>query len=211
MATDEQCRISELQRGIRTEEHFHWLFARYYQPVFSFFRRRGIPADRSDDLTQEVFLRVYKGIARFRGEARFDTWLFRIAWNLWCKQLRTTAAGEGNIRNVVLNEVTEAEAHLSFDPAAAERREQDDPLLRALDRERKELLQLELRQMPPQMRRCAVLRIDRQLKYREIAELMQISIDAVKSHLNQARSRLKAALASAPGSEYSRRRPHGRA
>jgi RNA polymerase sigma-70 factor (ECF subfamily) len=52
-----------------------------------------------------------------------------------------------------------------------------------------------LQDLPEQMRRCFILRFDQQLRYREIAAVMQISIQTVKSHLHQARERLKAILA----------------
>jgi RNA polymerase sigma-70 factor (ECF subfamily) len=199
MGTDVQRHISELQAGIDAEENFRWIFSRYYRPVFRFFSRRGIPADRCDDLTQEVFLRVYIGIARFRGESSFTTWLFRITWNLCYKQQRSAATGAALAREVVLDETVEADGTLALDPAAASRLEQDDPLRSALARERSAVLQQELRHLPPQMRRCVVLRIDRGLKYREIAALMQISIDTVKSQLNQAKTRLKARLGEPAG------------
>ena len=73
-------------------------------------------------------------------------------------------------------------------------REEENPLDCALSEERKALIHRELEKMPAQMRRCITLRVDRGLKYREIAELMQISIDTVKSHLNQAKDRLKQRL-----------------
>jgi len=51
------------------DEEFRRLFALYFQPVFSFFLRRGFPREECRDLTQETFLRVYRSIGRFRGEA----------------------------------------------------------------------------------------------------------------------------------------------
>lgn len=187
----ERC-IAELQLGIRREENFDQVFARYYRPVFGFFAKQGIPTDQCDDLTQEVFLRVYKSIGRFRGEASFETWLFRIAWNLWSKVLRSKIIGAQKAREVPLDETVEPDGLAPIDTLAAGN--QDDPLHDVLSEERRTLLHRELRSMPPQMRRCILLRVDYGLKYREIAALMQISIDAVKSHLNQAKNRLRQRL-----------------
>lgn len=181
--------ISELRLGINTEENFRWIFRRYYRLVFVFFSRNGVSSNCCDDLTQEVFIRVYRGIASFRGEASFDTWLFRISWNLWSRSRRSAAT-----REVSLDETGESEGPSAIGLAALLRWEQDNPLGSALREEQRILLYQELREMPPQMRRCIVLRVQQGLKYREIAALMQISIDAVKSHLSQARFRLKSRL-----------------
>ena len=185
--------ITELQLGINVEENFGWIFRQYYRLVFRFFRGKGIEDIRCDDLTQEVFIRVYRGIASFRGEASFETWLFRISWNLWSKSLRRTTP-----REVSLDESGESEEAAVIKPMALLRWEQDDPLGSALREEQRVLLYQELQEMPPQMRRCIVLRVQQGLKYREIAALMQISIDAVKSHLSQARFRLKSRLGTFP-------------
>jgi RNA polymerase sigma-70 factor, ECF subfamily len=198
----ERC-VSELRSGIKTEENFRWIFTRYYRPVFCFFAKRRIPDARCDDLTQEVFLRVYRGIGRFRGEARFETWLFQITWNLWRKKLHDPPAKH----EISLEEPIVSNYALSIEDLAAE---QDDPLDSVLAGELKALVYQELERMPPQMRRCILLRVDRGLKYREIAALMQISIDAVKSHLNQAKTRLKDRLGDPTASGHGRQRPDGR-
>lgn len=187
---DLERRISEFQRGISADENFRWIFVHYYQRIFSYFARRGFATDRCDDLTQEVFLRVYRGVRGFRGEASFATWLFRIAWNLSCKRLRVEMIRERNAREVPLDETVEANGPSGLAVTAADTEEPSDPLDRVLGEERKALLQREIESMPPQMRRCIQLRVDGGLKYREIAALMQVSIDTVKSQLNQAKARL---------------------
>jgi RNA polymerase sigma-70 factor, ECF subfamily len=187
-AAEVERRVAELQRGIKAEENFRWIFSHYHRAIFHFFVKRGMTPDRGEDLTQEVFLRVYRSIGGFRGEASFTTWLFHIAWNLWRTEYRGSAQ-DRNARLVSLDETAGSEEPLPIEAKA--RREEDDPLGCALTEERRTLIHRELRRMPAQMRRCIVLRIDRGLKYREIAELMHISIDTVKSHLNQAKVRLK--------------------
>jgi RNA polymerase sigma-70 factor (ECF subfamily) len=179
-------RVRELRGGIKADENFYWIFSRYHRPVFHFFMKRGMLPDRCEDLTQEVFLRVYRSISGFRGDSTFQTWLFHIVWNLW----RT--AQKPHTRMVSLEEMVDLEDTLSIEGKA--HREEEDPLAYALSEERKALIHREIEKMPGQMRECILLWVDRGLKYREIAELMQISIDTVKSHLNQAKVRLKRRL-----------------
>lgn len=73
--------IQRLRDGTGSEESFRTLFDRFYWPLFRFFEHRGFSTEECQDLIQETFLRVYRGIEAFRGEARWEHWLFRIAAN----------------------------------------------------------------------------------------------------------------------------------
>jgi RNA polymerase sigma-70 factor, ECF subfamily len=72
--------VAALQGG--DEEAFRDLLRRYKGPVASYLYRRVRDRDWAEDLAQEVFLRVYQKIGGFKAEARFSTWLFRVAHNL---------------------------------------------------------------------------------------------------------------------------------
>lgn len=168
------------------EEELEALFDRYYPGVFHFFQNRGVPREDARDLTQDTFLRVYRGIGWFRRDASFQTWLFQIATNLWCNDVRRRTAGKREGREVSLDALAEKGREVPGEPA--------HPLDGMLADERRSTLREALSELPPQMRRCVLLRLDRDLKYREIASLMQISVDTVKSQLSQARSRLQARL-----------------
>lgn len=69
-----------------------------------------------------------------------------------------------------------------------------DPLEETLRDESRRLLREAVGELPPSMRRCVQLRIDRSLKYREIAAILMVSVDTVKTQLHQARQRLKGDL-----------------
>ena len=77
LQADEAALIEELRAG--SEEAFAWLIARYHQPIFSLLART--VQDRADaaDLTQEVFVKVFRGIRSFHGESSLRTWIYRIA------------------------------------------------------------------------------------------------------------------------------------
>ena len=181
-------------RGLETgpDESFRRLFEEHYRKVFLFFIRHGFPDDESEDLAQEVFLRVYKHLDSFRGEARVETWLFQIAANLYRNTLRGRAALKRQALEIVLNEEAILAAPEPTGPLyeAAE----PGPFEVVLAKERSRILHGAIDELPSQMRRCLLLRVDQDLKYREIAELLRISIETVKAHLFQARQLLRIRL-----------------
>lgn len=183
-------RVAELRRGAHREENFRWLFERYYRPLASFFVNRGLALSAAEDLTQEVFLRVYRSIDKFREEASFETWLFRVARNCWLKEVRREKAQKREAAELSLEEVMTGDSPAAV-PVSAGGGGGPDLQEQTLVRERKIHLRRAIGNLPPQMRRCLILRLVYGLKYREIAIALQISIDAVKSHLNQGRRRVQ--------------------
>ena len=75
--SEETALVAELRAG--SEEAFAWLIARYHQPIFSLLART--VHDRADaaDLTQEVFVKVFRGVSGFHGDSSLRTWIYRIA------------------------------------------------------------------------------------------------------------------------------------
>ncbi|HEV2854815.1 MAG TPA: RNA polymerase sigma factor [Thermoanaerobaculia bacterium] len=167
------------------EEDFRRLFDLYYPRVVQFFARRGFPPQDCQDLTQETFLWIYRGIGTFRRDARFETWLFTIATNAWRKRLRHGTAGKREGREVPLEPGGTANEPPAQEPAA------DQEMVR---RERSRRLREAVGRLPEQMRRCLTLRVYQEMKYREIAALLRLSPATVKVHLFQARRRLREEL-----------------
>src|SRR5579862_2864574 len=77
LQSDEAAFIEELRAG--SEEAFAWLIARYHQPIFSLLARTVQNRADAADLTQEVFVKVFRGIRSFHGESSLRTWIYRIA------------------------------------------------------------------------------------------------------------------------------------
>ncbi len=183
--------LGALQAGEPVEEAFRRLFRLYHGPVHDFFARRGFSPQDCQDLTQETFLGTYRSMGSFRGEAPFEAWLFAIAANVYRKRLRALGTGLRQGIEVPIEtaggEATAADARELTDPASG-------PAEDALDRERSRQLREAVARLPPQMRACLVLRVYRDLKYREVAAALRLSIDTVKAHLFQARQRLKQEL-----------------
>ena len=181
--------LAEMQSGSTREEHFRRLVDLYYTPVYQVFAKRGFQADDCLDLTQETFLGIYTGIGSFRREADFDTWLFKIAMNAFRKRLRWRSADKRRGEEVSIDGDEDDEAApvplASPEPAPAEA---------ALQRERSRVLRDAMDKLPEQMRRCMRLRVEQDLKYREIAVALRLSPETVKAHLFQARKRLQEML-----------------
>lgn len=182
-----QAILQELQAGAPPEEHFRRLFEIYHRPLRSFFAHRGFPPEDCQELTQETFLGIYTGIGSFRSEAGFETWMWKIAHNAYKKRRRWWSAGKRSAEEVPLEDTDEPETGVSGTLAAAI----PGPGEEALDRERSRVLRDAIEGLPEQMRKCLTLRVYRDLKYREIAVVMRLSVETVKAHLFQARRRLQ--------------------
>jgi RNA polymerase sigma-70 factor, ECF subfamily len=186
--------IHEIQSGEEIERNY-FLLAEYCEPLLMrYFRRQGVPKDFCEDLTQEVLNRVSINLKEFRGQAPFEAWLFKIAKHVsldhWkgentLKRKAQLVSLDGDGRNV---EGPEPRIDPP-DPAL------DSNQLNALiDQEQAQRLKDEVDRLPKQMSRCMQLRIDQELSNEKIAEVLQISVETVKSHLAQARKKLAAAI-----------------
>jgi RNA polymerase sigma-70 factor (ECF subfamily) len=186
--------IRAFQSGADREKSFQLLVERFYGPVLGFLSR-WIPSEQDRlDVAQEVFLRVYKNLHGYRGEAQFGTWVFRIAYTTYLHWVgRTPLARSGEEpRLLPIDEIDK-------DALAAV----DDPLLRdqlaeLIAREESQLLRETIASLPRQMRRCVELYVYQELRYHEIATVLRLSIGTVKAHLFHARERLRDCLCGAP-------------
>ena len=182
--------IFERLRDGGGEESFRLLFDRFYWPLFRFFERRGFSTEECQDLVQETFLRVHRGIEEFRGESHCVHWLFRIAANTAGKALRHQSAAKRAGSTVSWEDQGLEEAP----HALPGRAETPAPLRQLLGKEKQELLRQAIDRLPAQMRRCVRLRVFQDLDYEEIAEALQISPSTVKVQLFKARKRLQSEL-----------------
>ncbi len=178
--------IREWQAGGRREEIFHLLYERYSHAVGYFFRKRGFSREDCLDLCQDTFVRVYQGMKKFRLEASFETWLFRIARNVWRNALRHRSAAKREGEEVPLED-TEPESKTGEDIG---------PLDAVLVDERLRLVRDAMTELPPQQQRIIIMIITQDLQYREIAALLDIPVGTVKSQLSKARKRLRQILGS---------------
>ncbi len=194
--------ITQLKAG--SEEAFAWLVATYHQPVYSLIARTLPTEADAADITQEVFVKVYRGISGFHGDASLRTWIYRIAlheasnqrrwWSRHCRQEVTIEAETG--------ESSEGQPLCIRDTLVDEH---ESPFEIAAQSELRAHVEAELRQVPDPFRTVVILRDIEGLAYEEIAEILAVNLGTVKSRLMRGRANLKARLASFV--EATRKRP----
>ena len=198
--------VAELKAG--SEEAFAWLISTYHQPIYSVIARMlQNPADAAD-VTQDVFIKVFRGIGGFHGESSLKTWMYRIAlheasnqrrwWSRHCRQEVTieTETGHSADGQPICIKDTLVDANESpFDLAAHE--------------EIRARVEAELREISEPFRSVLILRDIEGLAYEEIAEILNVQLGTVKSRLMRGRAQIKARLA--PFAEAAAKRPAGAA
>lgn len=192
MATDDLLieLVKELQARIRYDENAAVLHRTFQPRVYYFFLRKGFTREESGDLTQEVFLRVFKGIGTFRGTSRFEfeRWLAEIMDHIFFNEIRRRRAEMRYGTEYSLDAKPKGgEGKALAEQLQDEEPTPDDVFLR---RQSRALLLKAIETLPEQMRRCFTLRHKHKLKYKDVAKEMGISIETVKAHLHQARLRL---------------------
>jgi RNA polymerase sigma-70 factor, ECF subfamily len=186
--------IEDLKRGRHREANYKLLFDRYHDQVYRFFRRKGLGREDCRDLTQDVFVLVYRGLHELRDHAKFHSWLFKIARNTFSNEIERRQAKKREGHVLPLEEKPGGKnQHDVLNRKATDLN--SSPMEALLEKERRAKVVSAIQDLPPQMRRCVQLRINKGLSIAEIAGVMRISANTVKAHLHQARSALKEDLA----------------
>jgi RNA polymerase sigma-70 factor (ECF subfamily) len=180
--------IAELKAG--SEEAYDWLVSRYHQPIYSLvYRILTDPADAADT-TQEVFLKVFRGMRRFNGECSLKTWLYRIAIHEASNQRRWWFRHKSRETSMERQDADGNSLGLCDtlpDPG-------ESPLEILAHEEVRARVERELKQVPEPYRTTLVLRDIEGLSYEEIAEVLEISLGTVKSRLIRGREALRKRL-----------------
>ena len=176
--------VCRLQSGRHIEEYFRILYRRYYRALCRFFLHQGCKREHCEDLAQETLFAVYRGLASFRHEASFESWLFGIARNIFIQSLRRSRLNGKKYEFISLEDILDSQPE---NMKSGEGNPAFDQVLRA---ELCVALDRRISSFPAQMRRCAELRFRQGLSYREIAKVVSISLDAVKMQLARARKQL---------------------
>ncbi len=191
LQSEEAALIAELQAG--SEEAFAWLIARYHQPIYSLLARTVFDRADAADLTQEVFVKVFRGVHGFHGDSSLRTWIYRIAlreasnqrrW--WMRHKFQEVAIDGDAPDSESNNHRQWKECL-VDPA-------ESPYDAAVHAENRARVEAALKQVPEPFRTTLILRDLEGFVYEEVAEIEGVSLGTVKSRLVRGRACLKALL-----------------
>ena len=150
----------------------------YWRKVFNVAYKFVGKHDQAEDLTQDIFLKIFKSLDTFDRRANFQTWLISISRNLCIDHYRSVRKE----REVVNRDVDPAD----LTPSAPERSAQAE----LEQRDRVHLLRKALDKLPPSLRTAVMLRDIQELSYHEIAERLALPEGTVKSRINRGRSEL---------------------
>ncbi len=173
---DDTVLVTASQNG--DQDAFALLVQRHQRRVFNLVFRMLQNYEEANEVTQESFLAAWQGLGSFRGDARFSTWLHRIAYNCSLKQL------ELRKRDKALQSAMEEEHTSSEEQIRTELDTQD----------RQHLVREHLSQLPAKYRAVLVLRHLQEMSYEEMAEILMMPIGTIKTHLFRARNLLKERL-----------------
>ncbi len=166
---------------------FDQLVHLYERRIYNFALRLSSNPDDAEDITQEVFIRVYNAIGNFRGDSHFSTWVFRIAHNVFLDMRKKVKAHpQTSLQEVV--ELDESEVTRQVEDTGP----RPDQL--AESSELHDILQQAIDSLPDYQKTMVILYHTQNKSYEEIAEIMNLPIGTVKSRLNRARIALKSKL-----------------
>jgi RNA polymerase sigma-70 factor, ECF subfamily len=178
--TDDYTLIRAIQAG--DHQAFESLVRRYQHQVANLIYARIGSRDDAEDIAQEVFIRVYRSLPKFKFDASFFSWLYRITMNLCIDEIRRR-----KIRNMLsLDFLTE-------DVLEKNRKSKEHalPTDSILTEEKHRVIQSALKRLKPEHREILLLREYEDLGYNEIADVLGIRLEAVKSRIFRARVELK--------------------
>ncbi len=156
---------------------FEELVKRYQRPISAYVYRMVGDYEAALDLTQEIFIRIYGSLSRYRPEFKFSTWIYKIAHNAAIDHLRRNTGRERSLQNG-----TETD---SYDlPLESEGLSPEQQSERA---ERRAEIETVVRSLPTPYRELIVLRHSQDLTYEEIVEVTGLPLGTVKNRLFRAR------------------------
>ena len=171
--------VATAVRGV--EGSFEELVRRYQRPISAYVYRMVGNYESALDLTQEIFIKVYNSLDRYRAEFKFSTWIYKIAHNAAVDHLRRTATREQSL-------VVGADGDQFDLPIESNRL---SPEQESEQRERRVEIETVVRTLPANYRELIILRHSQDLSYEEIVEVTGLPLGTVKNRLFRAREMMR--------------------
>jgi RNA polymerase sigma-70 factor, ECF subfamily len=189
--TQESAIILELKAG--SEDAYAWLVGEFHHSVYSVvYRILTDPADAADT-TQEVFLKIFRGMKHFHGESSLKTWIYRIAIHEASNRRRWWFRHKSKETSMEPGETSsDYSSPQDANPALVDHHK--SPFETVADHELRARVEDELRKVAEPYRTAIVLRDIEELSYEEIAEITQVSLGTVKSRITRGRDALRKRL-----------------
>jgi RNA polymerase sigma-70 factor (ECF subfamily) len=182
--------VAELKAG--SEEAYAWLIAEFHQPIYSLvYRMVSDPGDAADT-TQDVFVKVFRGINHFHGESSLKTWIYRIAVHEASNRRRWWFRHKS--RETSIEPVTMSDSGVAYGIKDSLVDGAESPFDLVAHEEIRARVEEELRQVSEPYRTTLILRDLEEMSYEEIAEVTQVSLGTVKSRLTRGREALRQRL-----------------
>ncbi len=163
-------------------ESFEQLLSKYRTPLVHYFTRMVADRALAEDLAQEAFLRVYRARERYQAEAKFTTWLYRIATRLALNALRDRRAKAATSNDLEQRPAREAACRdLSIEQ-------------QLMESDRQRLIRKAVEALPDNQRAAVILHKYQEADYRQISKVLEVSESAVKSLLFRAYQNLRVSL-----------------
>lgn len=175
----------ELKRGDNSA--FEALMRKYYPRILNFIYRFVPNRQIAEDLSQDVFMKVYKSAWRYRPQSRFQTWLYTIAKNVCLNELRRK-------RNLMVS-FDETNPSGENEPSGKIADPGSNPGTALLQKEKAALIRTAIADLPENQRIAVILKRYDKFSYAQIAATLNITDKAVKSLLSRAKENLKSKLA----------------
>jgi len=172
MQTIDVSTIYACQRG--DQDAFRQIYEAYHKKIYRLIYRYCHDPEETLDLTQEVFVRVYKGISNFRSECSLETWIYQIAINTVTRAMRKSKPYE-SLNHRQIDKSEQADVHL-------EMQELEQHIERAISI------------LPESLRMTFLLAVTENLTYAEAGKILGISVEAVRMRVSRARQLLRESL-----------------
>ncbi len=165
---------------------FEDIYSDFEKPVYNFVLRMARNDQLAQDLTQDIFVKIYQKLATFRGDSKLSTWIYQVANNTYLDYLRTSSFKKQNKTDILEDEeelhFEEIDKVLSI----------DEQLVKA---EENDCVHEYVNNLPEDYRAVMVLHDLQGLKNREIADVLNCSLDTVKIRLHRARKKFRSVCA----------------
>ncbi len=170
--------IFKISQGDQTA--FKELFEQYHHLVFNISYRMSASREEAEDIAQDVFIKIYRSIEKFRGDAKLSSWIYRITVNTCLKRQRRK-----KLENLISLDFLFQDKE-KFQPRSPD--ETPDQQIENLEKE--QIVQKAVQSLPERQKTALILHRYENLSYQEIATVMETSLSAVESLLYRAKENL---------------------